>query len=53
MPQTQGWDSPSPSEGGTTGQSRSVEALRFRLTGQLAEDYDVWYRVHALFSSRP
>ena len=43
----QGWDSPSPSEGGTTGQSRAVEAVRLRLTGELADDYDVWYRVHA------
>ena len=43
----QGWDSPSPSEGGTTGQYRAVEAVRLRLTGQAAQDYDVWYRVHA------
>ena len=43
----QGWDSPSPSEGGTTGQSRAVEAVRLRLTGDIADDYDVWYRVHA------
>ena len=32
---------------GTTGQSRSVEAFRFRLTGDLAQRYDIWYRVHA------
>ena len=32
---------------GTTGESKRVEALEVRLTGQLAEDYDVWYRVHA------
>ena len=43
----QGWDSPSPSEGGTTGQARAVEAVRLRLTGAIADDYDVWYRVHA------
>ena len=43
----QGWDSPSPSEGGTTGQYRAVEAVRLRLTGEAARDYDVWYRVHA------
>ena len=43
----QGWEEPSPSEGGTTGQARAVEAVRLRLTGELADDYDVWYRVHA------
>ena len=43
----QGWDTPSASEGGTTGQGRAVEAVRLRLTGSLANDYDVYYRVHA------
>ena len=43
----QGWDTPSVSEGGTTGQGRAVEAVRLRLTGSLAKDYDVYYRVHA------
>ena len=43
----QGWDSPSASEGGMTGQSRSIEALQFRLTGEMAGLYDVYYRVHA------
>ena len=43
----QGWDAPSASEGGTTGQGRAVEAVRLRLTGSLARDYDVYYRVHA------
>ena len=42
----QGWDTPSASEGGTTGQGRAVEAVRLRLTGSLAKDYDVYYRVH-------
>lgn len=42
-----GWDTPSASEGGTTGQGRAVEAVRLRLTGSLAKDYDVYYRVHA------
>ncbi len=32
----QGWDTPSASEGGTTGQGRAVEAVRLRLTGSLA-----------------
>ena len=31
---------------GTTGKAKRVEALRIRLTGQLAENYDVYYRVH-------
>ena len=31
---------------GTTGQSKRLEAVRLRLTGELAERYDVWYRVH-------
>ena len=43
----QGWDTPSASEGGTTGQGRAVEAVRLRLTGSIANDYDVYYRVHA------
>ena len=43
----QGWDTPSAFEGGTTGQGRAVEAVRLRLTGSLAKDYDVYYRVHA------
>ena len=43
----QGWDTPSASEGGTTGQGRAVEAVRLRLTGSFAKDYDVYYRVHA------
>lgn len=32
---------------GTTGRSKRMEAVRLSLTGQLAEKYDVWYRVHA------
>lgn len=31
---------------GTTGQSRRLEALQIRLTGEMAEKYDVWYRTH-------
>ena len=31
---------------GTTGQSRGVEALRMELTGDNAEEYDLYYRVH-------
>ena len=32
---------------GTTGQSRAMEAVQIRLTGELAQRYDVWYRVHS------
>ncbi|MCI8938438.1 MAG: peptidoglycan DD-metalloendopeptidase family protein [Dorea sp.] len=31
---------------GTTGQAKRLEAIRIRLTGPLAEHYDVYYRVH-------
>lgn len=31
---------------GTTGEGKRLEAIRIRLTGQLAEVYDVLYRVH-------
>ncbi len=32
---------------GTTGQSRQLEAVKIRLTGELAKHMDVWYRVHS------
>jgi len=32
---------------GTTGQSKRLEAIRLRLTGEMAENYDIYYRVHA------
>ena len=31
---------------GTTGQSLRLETLRFKLTGDLAQHYDIYYRVH-------
>ena len=31
---------------GTTGQSKRLEAIQIKLTGELAEYYDVYYRVH-------
>lgn len=31
---------------GTTGQGRSLQAVRFKLDGELAETYDVYYRTH-------
>lgn len=32
---------------GIAGQSKRLEAIRIRLTGELAQQYDVYYRVHA------
>ncbi len=40
----QGWTS---GTAGTTGRSLAMEAVQIRLTGQLADQYDVWYRVHS------
>lgn len=39
----QGWTS---GTAGTTGRALAVEALQFRLSGEAASSYDVWYRVH-------
>ena len=33
--------------GGTEGKSLRLEAIKIRLTGELAEHYDIYYRVHA------
>ena len=32
---------------GTSGRAKRLEAIRIALTGEMAEDYDVYYRVHA------
>lgn len=32
---------------GTSGQAKRLEAIRIRLTGELANHYDIYYRVHA------
>lgn len=32
---------------GTSGQAKRLEAIRIRLTGELAQNYDIYYRVHA------
>lgn len=32
---------------GTEGEAKRLEAIRIRLTGEMAETYDVYYRVHA------
>ena len=32
---------------GTSGHAKRLEAIRIALTGEMAEHYDVYYRVHA------
>jgi uncharacterized protein YjdB len=32
---------------GTSGEAKRLEAIRIKLTGEMAEHYDVYYRVHA------
>ncbi|MCL1847416.1 MAG: N-acetylmuramoyl-L-alanine amidase [Coriobacteriia bacterium] len=34
---------------GTTGQSRQMEAIQIRLTGEMADRFDVYYRVHSAY----
>ncbi|MBR0384538.1 MAG: cell wall hydrolase [Eubacteriaceae bacterium] len=44
-----GWESAEKSAGalsGTEGQGLQIEAVRIRLTGEIANHYDVYYRVH-------
>jgi uncharacterized protein YjdB len=31
---------------GTTAQSKRLEAIKIRLTGEAADNYDIYYRVH-------
>lgn len=45
-----GWQSVAAKNGkvaGTTGQSRSIEALRMTLSNELSDRYTIWYRVHS------
>lgn len=42
-----GWQNWSSGTIGTTGQSRSIEAVQFRLNGEISDVYDIWYRVYA------
>ena len=32
---------------GTSGQSKRLEAIRIKLTGEMAKQYDIYYRVHS------
>ncbi len=48
--QTYGWEASYHKDGemsGTEGESKRLEAIQIRLSGDMAEHYDVWYRVHA------
>ena len=47
--QTYGWQGwkYNGAESGTHGQGKRLEAIQIKLTGQLAQRYDVYYRVHA------
>lgn len=42
-----GWQGWKTGSCGTTGKSKRLEAIRVRLTGNLSNDYDIWYRVHS------
>lgn len=42
-----GWQDWNEGQCGTTGQSRALEAIQIRLTGEIADSYDIWYRVHS------
>ena len=42
-----GWQNWSSGTIGTTGQSRSIEAVQFKLNGEISTAYDIWYRVYA------
>lgn len=43
----EGWQSWNSGACGTTGRSRSLEAVQLKLTGQVADSYDLWYRVYS------
>ena len=42
-----GWQKWKKGSCGTMGQSKRMEAVRMRLKGSAANDYDIWYRVHS------
>ena len=46
--QSIGWQNPVSDDvlSGTTGQGLRLEAIRVNLTGTLAQNYDIYYRVH-------
>ncbi len=42
-----GWQNWSSDTIGTTGQSQSIEAVQFKLNGEISTAYDIWYRAYA------
>ena len=34
-------------QAGTSGQAKRLEAIKIKLTGELADHYDIYYRVHS------
>ena len=46
--QTYGWQNwvKDGAESGTSGQAKRLEGIKIRLTGELAQHYDIYYRVH-------
>ena len=42
-----GWQGWTTGDAGTTDRSLAIEAVRMRLTGDAADKYDIWYRVHS------
>ncbi len=41
-----GWQNYTTGTAGTTGKGKQIEAVKLKLTGALAEKYDIYYRVH-------
>ena len=41
-----GWQNYTTGTAGTTGKGKQIEAVKLKLTGTLAEKYDIYYRVH-------
>lgn len=44
--QDYGWQPWTTNMTGTTGRSKRMEAIELRLTGEIAQSYDIYYRVH-------
>lgn len=42
-----GWQDWTTGQAGSTGQSKQIEAIQIRLTDDMADNYDVYYRVHS------
>lgn len=42
-----GWQGWATGQAGTTGQRKRLEAVQIRLSGEAAQQYDIWYRVHS------